>query len=61
MWASTDESIVGSASKVTVTPSGAVFLLGGIVMVFFHSGRLQRCVGCAMVAWPIAAFLDEWQ
>ena len=35
----TGESHVGSADKPTATPSGAVFLLGGVVMVFSQSGR----------------------
>jgi hypothetical protein len=60
MWASTSESHVGSAGKMTVTPSGVVFLLGGIVMVFSYSGRLQRCVGCAVVAWMTVVCLDEF-
>jgi hypothetical protein len=46
---------------MTATPSGVVFLLGGIVMVFSHSGRLQRRVGCAVVAWMTTVCLDEFQ
>jgi hypothetical protein len=47
MWASIGESHVGSADK-TVTPSVGVSLLGGVVMVFSHSGQLQ---GALAVPW----------
>jgi hypothetical protein len=40
MWASIGKSHVGSAGKTTTTPSGVVFLLGGIVMVFSHCDQL---------------------
>jgi len=32
-------------------PSGAVYLLGGVVMVSSHSDQLQGCVDCAVVVW----------
>jgi len=35
-------------------PRGAVYLLGGIVMVSSHSGQLRGCVGNAVAAWPAA-------
>jgi len=49
-WASSGGSHVGSASKMTATFSGAVYLLEGVVMVYSHSNQLQGCVGYAVVA-----------
>lgn len=59
--ASTGESHVGSAGKTTATSSGAAHLLGGVVMVLSHSGRLQWRVGCAVVVWLTVACLDACQ
>jgi len=39
-WSSIGESHVGFAGKTTAMPSGAVYLLGGVVMVSSHSGHL---------------------
>ena len=58
-WASSGESRVGSAGKTTATPSGAVYLLEGVVMVFSHSGQLQGCVGNAVAAWLMAVRFDN--
>jgi hypothetical protein len=60
-WASTGESHVGSDGKTTATPLGAVYLLGGVVMVPSHSGQLQGCVGYAVVVWLVAVCFGECQ
>jgi len=48
MWASTDESHVGFAGKTTTTPSGVVFLLRGVVVVF---PTPVDCRGASAVPW----------
>jgi hypothetical protein len=57
-WASTGESHVGSAGKTMATPSDAIYLIGGVVMVSSHSDQLQGCIGYAVVAWPAAVLLQ---
>ena len=60
-WTGTVESHVGSSGKTTATPSGAVYLLGGVVTVSSHSGQLRGCVRNTVVAWPAAVCFGNCQ